>query len=97
MASAPLAPGLLTTGIGAPRPALAFSASARPIRSVLPPGAAPMVRVTGPAGYLLASAGALVLATLPPQAVNASASAKLVAVPRAARRLKVVLVMKILL
>src|SRR5688572_17120849 len=83
VARAPLAPGLLTTGIGWPRVLAAPSARARAIRSVLPPAAWPTERLTGPDGYLAESA-APPPATLP-HAVSAS-SVTADAAPRIVRR-----------
>src|SRR6476469_3346623 len=82
LASAPLAPGLLTTGIGAPSVLAAPSETARAMRSVLPPGACPTVRVTGPLGYFDDSL--LPPATLPHAVMASRVMAD--AAPRTARR-----------
>src|SRR5688500_9410264 len=81
-ARAPLAPGLFTTGIGAPRVLAAPSETARAIRSVLPPGACPTVRFTAPLGYFDESA--LPPATLPQAVRGRRAMAE--AVPMMERR-----------
>src|SRR3954468_8508240 len=83
MARAPLAPGLLTTGTAVSSSLAAPSATARAIRSVEPPGAAPTVTLIG----LLGNESLLPVAppTLPPQAVIAR-TAEAAAAPNRARR-----------
>ena len=75
-ASAPLAPGRFSTVIGTPSSLVTSSASARPIRSVLPPGSWPISMLIGPLGNSSAVAGWLPPPTLPPQAASESVKAK---------------------